>query len=127
MNPQSASQVEHLRQLTAKLKENLALCTAPKDHEPTVDAAHDVRTGTRRIEAILDSMQTSMQRNSHSPPPQAHSPAAALPDGLHALLDSMQTSMQRNSHSPSPQAESAAAALSDAIARWQRLLRKIRR
>src|ERR1700761_60713 len=94
MNPQSASQVEHLRQLTAKLKENLALCTAPKDHEPTVDAVHDVRTGTRRIEAILDSMQTSMQRNSHS---------------------------------PSPQAESAAAALSDAIARWQRLLRKIRR
>jgi CHAD domain-containing protein len=94
MNPQSAPQIEHLRQLTAKLKENLALCTAPKDHEPSVDAVHDVRTGTRRIEAILDSMQSSMQRNSHG---------------------------------QSAQAESAHAALSDAIARWQRLLKKIRR
>jgi CHAD domain-containing protein len=64
INPHSAHPIEHLRQLTAKLKENLALCTGSKDHEPTVDAVHDVRTGTRRIEAILDSMQSSMQRNS---------------------------------------------------------------
>jgi CHAD domain-containing protein len=94
MNPQGAPQIEHLRQLTAKLKENLALCTAPKDHEPTVDAVHDVRTGTRRIEAILNSMLSSTHGNSHG---------------------------------RSAQVESAHTALSDAIARWQRLLRKIRR
>ena len=82
INLQSAPQIEHLRQLTAKLKENLALCAAPKDHEPTVDAVHDVRTGTRRIEAILDSMQASTQSSSNGRSTQAESAHAALSDAI---------------------------------------------
>lgn len=45
-------QGSHLRELTAKLKENLELCAK----DPTVDAVHDVRTGTRRVEAMLDTI-----------------------------------------------------------------------
>jgi CHAD domain-containing protein len=46
-----------LEQLVAKLRANLALCVPGKEMpEPSVDAIHDVRTGTRRIEAQLDAM-----------------------------------------------------------------------
>jgi CHAD domain-containing protein len=85
VNPELAS----LAPLTAKLKANLALCVDPKDGEPSVDAVHDVRTGTRRIEAVLDAI------------------ASSLPVAL-------------------PPAQEPAA-LPEAIARWQRLLKKIRR
>jgi CHAD domain-containing protein len=42
----------HLRTLTAKLRENLAKCAQNAD----VDAVHDTRTGTRRIEAMLETL-----------------------------------------------------------------------
>jgi CHAD domain-containing protein len=65
VNPEA----EHLSQLTAKLTQNLGLCARPegsgaKNYQPSVDAVHDVRTGTRRIEAILDSIQRSMLADS---------------------------------------------------------------
>jgi len=41
---------DHLRKLTDALKENLRKCA----HDPDVDAVHDTRTGTRRIEAVLE-------------------------------------------------------------------------
>ena len=40
----------HLRQLTDALRQSLELCAA----DPTVEAVHDTRTGTRRIEAALE-------------------------------------------------------------------------
>ena len=40
----------HLRQLTDALRETLARCA----DDPDVDAVHDTRTGTRRIEAMLE-------------------------------------------------------------------------
>ncbi|MBT9331009.1 CHAD domain-containing protein [Paracidobacterium acidisoli] len=40
----------HFRELTANLKENLSRCA----QNPDVDAVHDTRTGTRRIEAMLE-------------------------------------------------------------------------
>jgi CHAD domain-containing protein len=43
---------DRLRQLTAALRENLELCA----RDATVDAVHDIRTGTRRIEAMLDTI-----------------------------------------------------------------------
>ena len=42
----------HLRALTAKLRANLAKCA----HDADVDAVHDTRTGTRRIEAMLETL-----------------------------------------------------------------------
>ena len=42
----------HLRKLTEALKENLGKST----NDPDVDAVHDTRTGTRRIEAALEAM-----------------------------------------------------------------------
>jgi len=41
-----------LRELTAALKRNLEACA----HDPEVEAVHNVRTGTRRIEAMLDTI-----------------------------------------------------------------------
>jgi CHAD domain-containing protein len=43
---------DRLRQLTAALRQNLELCA----RDATVDAVHDIRTGTRRIEAMLDTI-----------------------------------------------------------------------
>jgi CHAD domain-containing protein len=94
MNPEAA----HLQQLTAKLRENLALCAVQGKQEPSVEAIHDVRTGTRRIEAMLDSLQNSPECPLHS------GPMNGQPEGLHA-----------------------SEALSSAIRRWRKLLRKIRR
>jgi CHAD domain-containing protein len=88
-------ELESLTKFTAKLKGNLALCAQPEDGEPSVDAVHDVRTGTRRIEAILDALSTSLQNNR---PQEAN-----------------------------PSDESTSDTLPQAIARWQRLLKKIRR
>lgn len=45
-------ELERLRQLTAVLKHNLELCAK----DATIDAVHDIRTGTRRIEAMLDTI-----------------------------------------------------------------------
>jgi len=50
--PTVSAERSRLRQLTAALKTNLEACA--KDAE--VEAVHDVRTGTRRIEAMLDSI-----------------------------------------------------------------------
>lgn len=46
------AELDRLRQLTAALKQNLELCAK----DATVDAVHDIRTGTRRIEAMLDAI-----------------------------------------------------------------------
>jgi CHAD domain-containing protein len=46
------AELVRLQQLTETLKHNLEICA----EEPTVDAVHDTRTGTRRIEAMLDSI-----------------------------------------------------------------------
>ena len=41
-----------LRELTAALKKNLEACGV----DPEVEAVHNVRTGTRRIEAMLETI-----------------------------------------------------------------------
>lgn len=43
---------ERLRELTAALKKNLEACAG----DPEVETVHNVRTGTRRIEAMLDTI-----------------------------------------------------------------------
>jgi CHAD domain-containing protein len=43
---------EHLRQLTATLRGNLEKCTA----DPDVDPVHDLRTGTRRVQAMVEAL-----------------------------------------------------------------------
>jgi CHAD domain-containing protein len=50
----TVASAEHarLRQLTETLRHNLEACAK----DATVDAVHDTRTGTRRIEAMLDSL-----------------------------------------------------------------------
>jgi len=50
--PAASAEQGRLQTLTATLKGNLEICAK----EPTVDAVHDTRTGTRRIEAMLDSL-----------------------------------------------------------------------
>ena len=62
---------ERLRQLTATLGQNLETCAK----EATVDAVHDVRTGTRRIEAMLDSILRERIAPGSAP---GSEPAAAL-------------------------------------------------
>ena len=47
-----SAELERLRELTASLKKNLEACT----HDPEVESVHNVRTGTRRIEAMLDTI-----------------------------------------------------------------------
>ncbi|MFP5226782.1 MAG: CHAD domain-containing protein [Acidobacteriota bacterium] len=42
----------HVQRLGAKLRENLAKCV----HDPGVDAVHDTRTGTRRLQATLEDL-----------------------------------------------------------------------
>jgi len=83
MNPQ----VEHLRRLSAKLTQNLQLCAGPAEkkasaHHPGVDAVHDVRTGTRRIEAILDSIHTSLDGSPAPDPASPESPQQTLADAI---------------------------------------------
>jgi CHAD domain-containing protein len=57
VNPPVEHRFGHLGELVAKLRENLELCIPGKETpEPSVDAIHDVRTGTRRIEAQLDAL-----------------------------------------------------------------------
>jgi CHAD domain-containing protein len=88
------AELDRVRQLTAALKQNLELCAK----EATVDAVHDIRTGTRRIEAMLD----TMLRERVSPLQGDNAAGAALtkPDDT-ALLKAAQS--------------------------WLRLLKKIRR
>jgi len=45
-------ELQHLRGLTARLKENLAKC----ENTPDVDAVHDTRTGTRRVQATVEAL-----------------------------------------------------------------------
>ena len=47
---------ERLRELTASLKKNLEACA----HDSEVEAVHNVRTGTRRIEAMLDTIMREL-------------------------------------------------------------------
>ncbi len=44
--------LENVRRLAAKLRENLAKCAG----EPDVDPVHDTRTGTRRLQATLEDL-----------------------------------------------------------------------
>ncbi|HEX3436399.1 MAG TPA: CHAD domain-containing protein [Pseudacidobacterium sp.] len=44
--------LEHLRQLTATLRSNVEKCAA----NPDIDPVHDLRTGTRRVQAMVESM-----------------------------------------------------------------------
>ena len=52
MKPAVNAELDRLRQLTAALKQNLELCAK----DAAIDAVHDIRTGTRRIEAMLDTI-----------------------------------------------------------------------
>ena len=52
VKPTVNAELDRLQQLTAVLKQNLELCAK----DATVDAVHDIRTGTRRIEAMLDAI-----------------------------------------------------------------------
>jgi CHAD domain-containing protein len=52
VKPTVNAELDRLRQLTAVLKQNLELCAK----DATVDPVHDIRTGTRRIEAMLDAI-----------------------------------------------------------------------
>lgn len=47
-----AQDCENLRQLAAPLRENLARCA----EDPDVDPVHDTRTGTRRLQATLETL-----------------------------------------------------------------------
>ncbi len=44
--------LENVRRLAARLRENLAKC----GHDPNVDAVHDTRTGTRRLQATIEDL-----------------------------------------------------------------------
>jgi CHAD domain-containing protein len=89
------AELDRLRQLTAALKQNLELCAK----DATVDAVHDIRTGTRRIEAMLD----TIMRERIPPVPREHSPRPPVPESENA------------------------AALRKAAERWLRQLKRIRR
>jgi CHAD domain-containing protein len=45
-------EIDRLRELTAALKQNLERCEV----DPEIEAVHDVRTGTRRVEATLEAL-----------------------------------------------------------------------
>ncbi|MFT4111732.1 CHAD domain-containing protein [Silvibacterium sp.] len=66
-----------LRALAGKLRENLEACA--RDHEPRVGAVHDVRTSTRRIEALLE---TFSRKKSGTPARAGASAQEALDDVL---------------------------------------------
>ncbi|HEX3471064.1 MAG TPA: CHAD domain-containing protein, partial [Silvibacterium sp.] len=87
--------LERLRQLTAALKQNLEHCAK----DAIVDAVHDIRTGTRRIEAMLD----TIMRERIPLVPREHSPQPLAPEPENT------------------------AALRKAVQRWLRLLKRIRR
>lgn len=46
------AQLEHLRKVAATLRSNLEKCAA----DPGVDPVHDVRTGTRRVQAMVEAI-----------------------------------------------------------------------
>lgn len=46
------TQFDHLRKQTATLRENLEKCAS----EPQVDPVHDLRTGTRRVQAMVEAL-----------------------------------------------------------------------
>lgn len=48
----AADPLEHLRKLTATLRGNLEKCAA----DPQVNPVHDLRTGTRRVQAMVEAM-----------------------------------------------------------------------
>ncbi len=63
-----------LADLTAKLQQNLRLCSSAQGEPPSVEAVHDVRTGTRRIEAVLDAIEHGVL------------PGGGMPSGLENAL-----------------------------------------
>lgn len=71
----TVASAEHtrLRQLTETLRHNLEACAK----DATVDSVHDTRTGTRRIEAMLDSL---VRERSAEGPESGSEKAAALYD-----------------------------------------------
>ena len=51
-----SGEMESVRRLAGALRENLVKCAA----DPDVDAVHDTRTGTRRLQALLDNLVREM-------------------------------------------------------------------
>jgi CHAD domain-containing protein len=51
-----SGEMESIRRLAGALRENLVKCAA----DPDVDAVHDTRTGTRRLQALLDNLVREM-------------------------------------------------------------------
>jgi CHAD domain-containing protein len=79
VKPTVNAELDRLQQLTAVLKQNLELCAK----DATVDAVHDIRTGTRRIEAMLD----AILRERVPPPPGLElESTAALREGAERWL-----------------------------------------
>ena len=77
----TVASAEHarLRQLTETLRHNLEACAK----DATVDSVHDTRTGTRRIEAMLDSL---VRERSAGGPESDSEKAAALYDAAQRWL-----------------------------------------
>ena len=59
--------LENVRRLAAKLRENLAKCAA----DPDVDPVHDTRTGTRRLQATLEDLVRESQEGEPGEPVRA--------------------------------------------------------
>jgi len=51
-----SGEMESIRRLAGALRENLVKCAA----DPDVDAVHDTRTGTRRLQALLENLVREM-------------------------------------------------------------------
>src|SRR5580698_489714 len=51
-----SGEMESIRRLAGELRENLVKCAA----DPDVDAVHDTRTGTRRLQALLENLVREM-------------------------------------------------------------------
>jgi CHAD domain-containing protein len=51
-----SGEIESIRRLAGALRENLVKCAA----DPDVDAVHDTRTGTRRLQALLENLVREM-------------------------------------------------------------------
>ena len=59
--------LENVRRLAAKLRENLAKC----GDDPNVDPVHDTRTGTRRLQATLEDLVRASQEGEAGEPVRA--------------------------------------------------------
>ncbi|HZD49079.1 MAG TPA: CHAD domain-containing protein [Silvibacterium sp.] len=102
MRPAVSAERERLRQLTAALKKNLEACA----HDPEVEAVHNVRTGTRRIEAMLDTILREKSAGRLTP-----------------AVREISAAREKSGEDPQPDSN----ALTDSAQHWLRLLKKIRR